>query len=203
MATYKVMKGNIGYTDIWLWKFARDLTACVKSSCKDISTAVSILDSSAYGGETRVAKGGTGTSSAGVNAFTANIKAPHANAYVRHLVSVVGRTTRMDLGNLVEQVAYEKLKTYWWYEGINFVYNCSKQLEHFPISYVGNIKSARPDFRYAFKGQEAVFDITTDLQAGHILEKRVNKTTLGNHPNIPIAVEVIWQEPDFWQRPWF
>jgi len=64
---------------------------------------------------------------------------------------------------------------------------------------MGNNKSARPDFRYAFYGEEVVFDITTPMEAnkGHLLNKSIGPLTINNHPRIPIAVEVVWEDSDF------
>ena len=117
-----------------------------------------------------------------------------------------GKTVRMDLGNLIEQMAYDRLRTYYsdWVEGYHYLYQTSAvRLPRFPINYVGAISTARPDFRYEFysgkaNGDEAVFDITTPNQVGHLLTKSIGNTTIANHPKIPVAVEIIWENSDMY-----
>src|SRR5208283_1337035 len=102
------------------------------------------------------------------------IVAPHANAYARHFMSVKGKTTRLDLGNLIEQRAEFRLRTAYpgWRQNVNWLYQQSvASPPRFPITYGG-----RPDFRYEFysgqpNGDEAIFDITTPQQVGHLLNK--------------------------------
>lgn len=208
MARYQVVKGSVGIMNPWLYKFTTDLVACVSYACGRIAQEISSLPDASFGTDPRVQRvSGTPGSNAALS-FAQSIVAPHSNAYARHFLSEHGNTARMDLGNLVEQYAIERLRTSYrgWIEFKHYKYQCSQASPPlFPINYMGNSKSARPDIRYEFysgtpNGDEVVFDITTQREAalGHLLNKRINNTTIGTHPRIPIAVEIIWEDKDLY-----
>ncbi len=216
MARYEVVKGELlPLQNIWLYKFTRDLVACVEFACSEVALEASAQPLAAYGTEGRIQKGSVTAGGSAATGFAQSVSASHANAYMRHFLAVKGMTARMDLGNLVEQRAFERLRTYkGWREGEHYLYNESNPAPtRFPINYRGRTKSARPDFRYEFYSstiqQEVVLDITTGAQAGHLLNKKIGSTSIGNHSQIPIAIEIIWEDLDLYNanrckcRPFF
>jgi hypothetical protein len=167
-----------------------------------------------FGTQNRVVRGSQTAADQDAVAFAAGVAGSHANAFHRHVsnnVTVVGgqprpSTARMDAGNLVEQNAYDRmtgLKSLGlftkWQEGVHFLYQSSLPSGvNFPVDYRSGANSGRPDFRYAFYGQEVVLDITTASEAGDVLNKVTSAGTVGNDPNIPIAVEIVWEDIDFY-----
>ncbi len=206
MARYVVVKGSVGPWNLWLYKFTRDLVSCVDHACKEIAREISRQPDASFGTEARIAKASTTTAGTAATSFSTGLVAPHSNAYARHFMSVNGRTTRMDLGNLVEQRAIERLRSHYtgWRENVHYLYQRSNAIPpRFPVNYTGASKSARPDIRYEFYsgqagGDEAVFDITTPAQAGHLLHKSIGATPISRHARIPVAVEVIWEDADLY-----
>ncbi len=206
MATYQVVKGSVSLANLWLYRFTNALVDCVSFASAEIAIGISRQPDAAFGTDLRVQRSsGTSASIAAAN-FSHSVVAPHANSYARHFAAVNGRTARMDLGNLVEQVAIKRLREAYprWIETTHYRYQVSRPVGHlFPINYLGTTKSARPDIRYEFysgtpKGDEVVFDITTPGEAGHLLGKRVDARTIKMHPRIPIAVEIIWEDCDIY-----
>lgn len=206
MAYYEVVKpagGSLSLKNHYLRMFVDDLVAAVQTASKEIAVEISSQPAQAFGIAQRVQQGAGDPSALAAQNFSSALPASHANAYARHFMAYGGRTTRMDMGNLVEQRAYEHLKKpgwiYSWKEGEHFLYQVSvAQPPLFPIKFVGNKKSARPDFRYAFYGNEVLFDITTPSQKGHLLQKAVNGVTVANHGKVVMAIEVIWEDGDFY-----
>lgn len=207
MATYKVVKGSVSVSNLWLYKFTRDLVSCVEFACKQVAREISGQPDSAFGTEHKIAKGAVTNAGLASQAFSQAVVAPHANAYARHLMEGArGKTNRMDLGNLVEQYAADRMEKHYtgWKKDHHYLYQVSvAQPPRFPVNYMGNTKSARPDFRYEFfsgtpNGDEAVFDITTTAQAGHLLNKKIGGTSIQMHARIPVAVEIIWTDSDLY-----
>src|SRR5699024_2234962 len=106
---YQVVKGSVGPMNLWLYKFTYDLVACVRFACSQIALDISKQPDAAFGTEPRVQKNSGTSGSVSANNFSQIITGGHANAYARHFMSVHGKTTRMDLGNLVEQCAIQRL----------------------------------------------------------------------------------------------
>ncbi|MGC2854582.1 hypothetical protein ACM64Y_03835 [Novispirillum sp. DQ9] len=201
MATYKVVKGSIS-GDAMLSEFTEALTGCVSFACGKISRDISKLDTTAYGSESTITKASTGLGGLGATSFAGTVVAPHANAYARHFLRLdKSATARMDLGNLVEQLTFTSLRDYYtdWTEGTHYLYQTSIAVPPgFPIKYTGTSKTARPDFRVPHGGGEAVFDITTPLEVGHLIDKQVDGTKLADHAKVLVAVEIIWEDKDLW-----
>jgi len=144
----------------------------------------------------------------------------HANAFARHFTATTGKTTHMDYGNLVEQRALklilEKQKAgnlKYIIGALNlsidydFLYN--DPYEHkgrFELSYKGKNKSARPDFRVSLKGvygdewqgEEAIYDITSVGDYGHIKTKNVDGVTLDKIKKIVVGYEILYDSNDAW-----
>lgn len=201
MATFQVVKGSIS-GDAMLTAFTEALVNCVGFACGSIGREMSKLDTTAYGTESTITKTSTGLGGLGATSFTGTLVAPHSNAYARHFLRLdKSATNRMDLGNLVEQLTYTSLRDYYtdWTEGTHYLYQKSLAAPPgFPIKYTGTSKSARPDFRVPHGDGEAVFDVTTPLEAGHLTEKKVDGTKLADHAKVIVAVEIVWEDKDLW-----
>ena len=198
MPHHQVVKGSFG-DNPQLRAFAGDLVSCVQAACVEIGATISSEPEAAFGTQTRVTKEGSTAASVAAREFRDAIPASHANAYGRHFMARVGKTVRMDLGNLVEQRAIAHLRAHYpiWREGEHYLYQVSTaRAPDFPINFVGTSATARPDVRFRCNGGEAVFDFTTPRQVGHLLTKRIGRSTLGNLASIPVAVEIVWQDSD-------
>lgn len=144
----------------------------------------------------------------------------HANAFARHFTATTGKTTHMDYGNLVEQTALklilekQKAGNLKYICGIlkssfdyDFLYNdpCA-HIGRFELSYKGKQKGARPDFRVSLKGvygdewngEEAIYDITSVGDYGHILKKNVDGVTLDQFKKIVVGYEILYENNDAW-----
>jgi hypothetical protein len=211
MAFWAAAKGQILLPMIDLRAFADNLTACVTQACAEIAKAISDYPEEAYGSSHVIAKGDDDDGGLAAMDFTTTVDAPHANAYARHFLSGrIGRTNRMDLGNLIEQRANELLQSGFpkWKVGQHYLYQQSlPSYPRFPVSFMGKSKSGRPDFRFelstsAGDPSEAVFDITTPGEIGHVRSKTVSGgRTIGTCDEIPIAVEIFWQDSDIYKQP--
>lgn len=199
MASYEVVKGGGTPRNLNLIAFTDDLVSCVSYACKEIAREISRSPDGAFGIEDHVEKSSTTLGGTSAESFSGTVTAPHANAYARHFMSIKGKTIRMDLGNLIEQRAVELLKEHCdhWIKGTHYLYQSSIVWPGFPVNYMGTTKSARPDIRFALDGKnEAVFDFTTPLQVGHLLRKTINRQPIEMHSEIPIAIEIIWDDRD-------
>ncbi len=194
MARYIVVKGTLQGSPL---SFADDLVDCVRQACKKAASEISSLPSSAFGTETTIASTSATTPRAEAAQFAQNIGVSHGDNYARKfLQEKITTVTRMATGYVSEQMTLCYLaQGKKWIDGTHYLYNDSTIKPSFPIAYQG-----RPDFRFSLgNGTEAVFDITTPLQCGHLLDKKVtSNTSIGNHPRIPIAVEIIWEDEDWY-----
>lgn len=201
MATYQEVKGTVA-GDAMLSAFTTALVACVRYACGRVGRDISGFDEGAYGVESTIPSGSIGTGGLAASAFSSGLVAPHASAFARHFLRASrSATMRMDVGNVVEQFTFSNLRDFYtdWTEGVDYLYQKSTALPPaFPINYMGTSKSARPDFRVPFGGGEAVFDITTPREAGHLLDKKVDGKRLGDHAKIPVAVEILWEDKDLY-----
>ena len=144
-----------------------------------------------------------------LNSALGGNKHGHSNAYARHFTATTGKTTHMDYGNLVEQAAYKKIVE-WDGDGLllydmklkyDYLYNDPKAYHNrFPVCYNGASKSARPDFRVSLVPvgllAEAIYDITSLGDKGHILKKKVNTTTLDQINGIVVGYEIFYTDVD-------
>lgn len=211
--------GNVAFN--YAWKFADLLKDAVGLAVKEVATNISSAPETAYGTSARVGRTDGSTSSGFAQTFAATAdlnsalggnKYGHANAYARHFTAGTGKTTHMDYGNLIEQVAFKKIKEWQddgWLtcdgKGYDFLYNDPNAYSgRFAISYKGTSKSARPDFRVSLVavgmvGCEAIYDVTSLGDMGHLIKKKVNTTTLDQIPGIVVGYEIFYTDTDVQQ----
>lgn len=198
----------------YAWRFADYLKDAVAKAVSEIAIGISSAPDAVFGTSVKVPKTGNTVSavfaqdfskSENLNWALGGNKHGHANAYARHLTATSGKTTHMDYGNLVEQHAF-RIMMEWQNDGLlndkyDFLYNDpNKYAPRFNVSYNGTTKSARPDFRLSLQpvgmAEEAIYDITSTGDEGHILKKKVNTQTLDQIKLIVVGYEILYEDKD-------
>lgn len=206
MARYVVLFTKTGGPpDQRVVQFAEALCMAADNACQRHSMELTQVPDSAFGTDNLIAKGAIGTAAAvGSTQYTQAVSVSHGNAFARHFMAERNyKVNRMDLGNVVEQLTADILhvhaQDFQFTRDVDYLYQKSaQQLPDFPIHFMGNSKSARPDFRLAMPGgQEALFDLTTPAEQGHLLNKKVNSTPVQNLAQVNACVEIIWETHDF------
>lgn len=211
----------------YAWQFADYLKQAVSLAVQDIALTISSAPDAVFGVQKKVGKTENTLSAMFASNFSKEQdlssalgpnKFGHANAYARHFTASTGKTTHMDYGNLVEQRALKllqqkqangelKYRILGKDIGYDFLYNDpDPHPGRFKLNYRGKNAGARPDFRVSladvygdeWTGEEAIYDITSVGDLGHIVLKAVDGTTLDKISKIVVGYEILYEGQDAW-----
>ena len=182
--------------------FAKAVARAVEAAVALYTVNISQIEPKVFGTAPTVPKGfKTSRIQKQRKTFTSQVSASHSDCLFRHLIQRNKHSfLRANVGSVIEQLAADllpKLQNAFQLD-TDYLYQKSVASGSFTTSYSGKPKSAIPDFRlYLDNGVEAVIDITTPQQTGHLDDKRVGNTRLKNYGPAVIGIEVFWDTPDF------